>query len=182
MMDTQLEFQFKQLQESLDQLLKELSQSSEQELNQVVEKEEWSVLQILYHVKSSERASLAYMKKKLRYLHERRPPKVGFLELLRSLALQGFLRSSLKAKAPHRLAAFPPDLTMDGIAINWIALRKEMEAFLHSLPKDVLDLALYKHPMVGRLSVYQGLNFLQAHFDRHKKQIHDLLERLRVES
>lgn len=170
-MDTQLEQQFGKLQQSLSQLFMHLDQVPEELMSKCVEEGKWSVLQVMHHVMMAEKGSLAYMRKKLQHFDDRKPPKAGFRELIRSFALTTFLMSPFKAKSPERIAAFPEQINYNELKITWLQTRKELDAFLEELPNEVLELALYKHPIAGRLNVSQCLNFFQSHFNRHRKQI-----------
>ena len=175
-METQLRIQFIKLQRSLNQLFVELSDVPEDLLNQKPSSEQWSVLEVMHHLMMAEKGSLAYLNKKIKYLNEKRPAKSGITEMLRSFALTGFLRSPIKAKSPKKIAEFPDGLNFADTQQDWWQLRSDLDQFLENLPNDVLKLAIYKHPLAGRLNIYQCLNFFQAHFDRHRGQIRETLK------
>lgn len=174
-MEAQLQDQFQQLQSSLQALLTSLEGISEAKLQEKPAPDKWSVLEIMHHVMAAEKGATAYIGKKLQHLEDRKPSKSGFAELLRSTLLLGFLKLPLKVKSPESLAVFPDDLTFADLQAEWLGIRQTMEEIFDRIPKETLELSLFKHPIAGRLSLYQGINFLQGHFDRHQKQIQAIL-------
>ncbi len=170
-MDSRLQKQFDQFQATLQSLLSELDGRTDEELNQQPKEGKWSAIQGMYHSMFVEKSSLGYIKHKLSKLGEVEYEKSGVVEMAKSIALIGFLRSPLKAKAPKVVEEVPDFLPYDDVKAEWLEVRKEMEQVFETFPKEALNLNIYKHPLTGGMSIFQAVNFLQAHYDRHHKQI-----------
>ncbi|MFT5917308.1 MAG: hypothetical protein ACI81T_003823 [Bacteroidia bacterium] len=170
-MDSRLEKQFNQFQSSLQSLLSDLDGLSDETLNKQPQKGKWSAIQGMYHSMFVEQSSLGYIKKKLSQLGEVKYEKSGVVEMAKSIALIGFLRSPIKVKAPKIVEDVPDSMPYEELKTQWMEVRKEMKDVFESFPKEALNLNIYKHPLAGRMSIFQAMNFLQAHYDRHHKQI-----------
>lgn len=155
----------------LENLLDDLQAYSHETLNHKPSSDSWSTAQIMYHLMLSENYSLQYCKKKLSFKPTLK--KAGIRAKVRSLIVQGYLLSPIKVKAPKAVASpmLPKEGDLISIAKKWREQRSEMEGFFSSLPVEYLDKEIYKHPLGGRLSLEGMIDFLDAHFQNHKKQI-----------
>jgi len=133
----------------------------------------WSILQICYHLIRSEELSLMYLNKKIFYKSHIRP--AGLITMIRSWLLNLALRAPFRLKAPRRVAEFPDDLEWSGLKQKWTQIREGIKNILETLPEEYENMSLYKHPAVGRLTLYQMLTFFQIHIKRHEKQIRQLI-------
>ena len=175
-MDARLEKQFGQLQDTANALFQRLEGFTDVQMNQPPKPEKWSAIQAMYHVMDAEQKSLMYLKKKTTSFDKEKAGKNGILEMCKSIALTAFLRSPIKVKAPKGVDTVPENMPFDELKASWLKSREEMRAFLAALPQDTLEYNMYKHPLAGKLSIFQAINFLQAHFNRHQKQIFDALQ------
>ncbi|NND04891.1 MAG: DinB family protein [Saprospiraceae bacterium] len=158
----------------LEDLLSELEGISLEILARRKEPEQWSPIEVCQHLYLSEKLSLAYVQKKLSFDPVLR--KAGLLSWIRSLVLNWYLQTKLKFKAPKSTTKFRMEgLTVDLIAIDWNGLRATLRQIITEMDSSHLDKAIYRHPIVGRLSILQMLRFFRSHFDHHYLQI---IERL----
>ena len=159
------------LDKELDDLLTSLGNYSHEALNQSPKEGAWSATQVLHHVKLAEYYSLKYCEKKLSFKPEL--GKVGWREYLRGTLVKWYLQIPLKVNAPANMSgtALPAESHLAEIEAEWKGLRKELYKFLEDLSEDYIDKAVYKHPFGGRLSFAGMLDFYQAHFRRHQRQI-----------
>ena len=155
----------------LENLLEDLQAYSHEALNHKPSADSWSSAQVMYHLMLSENYSLQYCKKKLGFKPTLK--KAGIGAKVRSLIVQGYLLSPIKVKAPKAVASpmLPEEGDLVSIAKKWRTQRRELEDFFNSLPAEYLDKEVYKHPLGGRLSLAGMIDFLDAHFVNHKKQI-----------
>ena len=155
----------------LENLLDDLEAYSHEALNNKPSVDSWSAAQVMYHLMLSENYALQYCKKKLGFKPTLK--KAGIGAKVRSLIVQGYLLSPIKVKAPKAVASpmLPKEGDLISIAKKWREQRREMGDFLNSIPVEYLDKEVYKHPLGGRLSLAGMIDFLDAHFQNHKKQI-----------
>lgn len=157
--------------QKVQDLLLELNNYSEQQLNHKINPKSWSALQIAHHLILSETSSLAYVKKKLS--HEQHFHKVGIRELYRSLLIRILLYQPFKFKAPAVVgdAALPTTTSLEEIQHNWMRSREEWQLFFDSLPNELTNKAVFKHPRAGRIGWIHLIQFFGDHFSRHLLQM-----------
>jgi len=135
--------------------------------------ESWSVLQVFHHLIVSEELSLLYLNKKL--LSPSTIAHAGIISSLRSLVLNLALRFPFRLTAPQRVSEFPEKLDWIELKNRWINVREGMYVRLTNIPEEIENRLVYKHPSVGRLTLYQMLTFFRTHIDRHENQINRLI-------
>ena len=175
-MEAKLKKQFDLLQESLSKLFDELEGFTHPQMNHQASPEKWSANQTIYHLFDAEKKSLAYLRKKIENLDQSTLRKAGVSEMCKSIALNAFLKSPIKVKAPASVSQVPDEANYEQLKADWVQVREDMEKFCKELPVKLLPYPIYKHPRAGRLTIYQAVNFFQAHFDRHRKQILEALQ------
>jgi hypothetical protein len=133
----------------------------------------WSLLQVCHHLIVSEELSLKYLNKKL--LSPSTIAPAGIISSLRSLSLNLALRSPFRLTAPPRVSEFPDRLDWVELKNRWTKVRESMYERLANIPEEVENRLAYKHPSVGRLTLYQMLTFFRTHINRHENQINRLI-------
>lgn len=163
--------QVEQLDQELNRLFGSLQSYSDDQLNQAPSPTSWSPTQILHHVMLSEKYSLLYCQKKLS--HQPTLKTVGPIDHLKAKLVKWYLQLPIKFKAPQNLNndALPKESKLTAIENQWREQRKTMRLFFEELPAEYVNKVIYKHPFGGRLSLEGMLNFFDAHFDRHRKQL-----------
>jgi uncharacterized damage-inducible protein DinB len=135
----------------------------------------WSISQIVTHLVTSEKLSLAYMKKKSLGIDGVK--NSGITETLRLWLLIISQRIPVKYKAPKVVTEnTPPAMPLTALVEEWSALRNELKQFLERIEDRHVRKVLYKHPLAGRLDVRQAMIFFREHINHHKPQIERLLE------
>jgi len=135
----------------------------------------WSALQILHHVVTAEALSVGYVRKKM----QAGPalPKAGMASRLRLLALRVTLATPIRLPAPAATATVPEAIDPAELRARWLAVRADMRDLLESMPAELADRLLFRHPLVGRLSLADTLGFMQAHLGHHLAQVRSALRR-----
>lgn len=151
-------------------LLASLQGFSHEELNRKPNETSWSAIQNLHHLIMAERGALAYLEKKTQ--HTAKVKKTGFNNNLRYFALQAFFYIPfLKIKAPKVVADVPTQpISLVETIKEWDEVRIKLIALCNSLSTNELDKELFKHPLAGKLNIYQMLGFLDEHLMRHAAQ------------
>ena len=174
-MNKELELKFSLLEKSRHQLIEELDKADKNILNTPPAIGKWSVAQVMFHLNTAESLSIIYVSKKMKDLEG--PKKTGLYEwMMLSLVKLAFILP-FKYKAPAVLGEMPNSVEYTDIKIKWDETRKKLRQLLESIPEEMLKKNIFKQPAAGRLNIYQMIDFMQAHFNRHKKQVESLLEK-----
>ena len=170
--------QITELNLQLDQCLQKLDHLSSEQLHRKPSTESWSIAQVLSHVKLAELLSIKYVEKKLSF--DPVLPKAGFMARLRYKALELFMDLPVKIKAARgvRTENLPTKIDWKAFKSDWERQRKNLSQSIVTLDPKWYDHEVYKHPIVGRISISQMLKFFQLHFDRHVGQIDRILRQV----
>jgi len=136
----------------------------------------WSVSQIFYHLNRAERLSVLYVSKKQLDIHNLK--RTGLKEQLKMIGLKIRFWLPLGLKAPvNVLGDVPPEVNYLQVITEWKETRNKLEKLLDALPDEILYKNVFKQPAIGRINIFQMLDFMQAHFDRHKKQVEGIIRK-----
>jgi isocitrate/isopropylmalate dehydrogenase len=164
---------FSLLQNYTQELLKELAAYDHEILQKKSEKGGWSVNQVLHHLMTAEGLSLGYVKKKMKADTEL--PEAGISSKFRMQLLRYYLNGRKKHKAPTPVSSPPNDLTFPVLREKWESQREELNQYLDDFPDHLVQKAIYKHPVAGRIGLKQMLEFFLLHVKHHHAQIHRIL-------
>ena len=167
-----LENHYNSLETKRADLFEILNRYTANELNTSVVQGKWSPLQIVEHLSKAEHLSVIYVSKKYNAIDELKPS--GISEDLKILSLKWYLNSSHKMKAPKITRASEGDLDIS-ILDEWAENRAKLVQLLDMFDETTYKRKVFKHAFAGRVNIMHMLQFFEAHFDHHKKQI---LERL----
>ena len=168
-MNNKLQYKFTKLEASRLALIERLEHIPTNKLETPPAPGKWSVAQVFYHLNKAESYSTIYVSKKRLDVNDLK--KTGLKEAYRMLQLRIRFASSKGLKAPAVLGEMPEYVSYNAILIEWEQTRKNLQELLISLPDDILNKNVFKQPVLGRLNIFQMLDFMQAHFNRHKKQV-----------
>jgi uncharacterized damage-inducible protein DinB len=163
-----------QLESQRLQVLKDLSAYDNTVLNKRPHPEAWSVVQVLSHLVAAEASSVAYMRKKLSFTSQ--IPKAGVKSYFRRLALDLVFALPFKFKAPKGLDNLPEFTDFNELKNKWASQRLDLQAFIESLPDNVLESEIWRHQIAGKMTIAQMLDFFHDHVKRHQGQIKKTLK------
>ncbi|MEN0005439.1 MAG: DinB family protein [Bacteroidota bacterium] len=174
-MDAQTQAILEKIDRELRSLLREMGTHSNEVLNQKPRNDAWSVNHVIQHLMRAEDLSTKYVQKKLHFnpiLKE-----TSFSAKWRTSMMNIFLKLPFKFKAPKLVSEeyFEENADFDQLAATWRENRADLRAFLETLPDNIWKKEVYKHPIAGRLPLSGMLQFYDAHFNRHRKQIYKTL-------
>jgi hypothetical protein len=172
-MEKRLAVPFERLESRRRALLSRLEGLEASQLNRQPGPGRWSITQVLCHIISSEELSLGYVQKKM--LAPERLRDAGLAGWLRLAALAAVLRSPLRFRAPAATARVPDAEDPATTLQRWDAVRDGWRELLESVPPELVDKALFRHPSAGRMSLPQALRFSSEHLRHHVKQVESLL-------
>jgi hypothetical protein len=136
----------------------------------------WSILQILNHLYSSEKLSIAYIKKKSLAINE--VGNAGLWQSVLMVVLKISQRIPFRYKAPKVVLQHTSEATsLTDLFAQWNLLRIELKSMLTNLPDKHVKKLIYKHPIAGRLSFPQAVEFFGEHIIHHTPQIKKILDK-----
>lgn len=166
---------FNKIEAQRKNLIDEVGKLTHEQQNFSPSPETWSILQVFNHLITAETNSLKYMSKKIQGIATIR--KAGVPAMIRSALLKLFLKLPLKYKAPKGVNVDHEEIYFfENQAKQWDDLRSALGKFLDQLDPVAAQKLIFKHPISGRMNIYQTLSFLYEHMEHHKKQI----ERIKI--
>ena len=163
--------QLTELDAQLTALFKEMEGYTEAQLNAKPSENAWSATQVMHHLMLSEKYSVQYCRKKLSFNPKLK--KANWRTNLSYYLLDFYLWLPVKIGAPKMIATpmLPVHSTLPDIKKEWAILRKDLHLFIKETPAELFDKELYKHPLIGRMTIGGMVHFFQGHFKRHHRQI-----------
>lgn len=175
-MKTSIQQLFDQIELQRQQLLTSLAYLPEPVLSTPPSEKKWSILQILTHLYISEKLSIGYIKKKSLGISEL--TNAGFWQSFIMVVLKISQRIPVRYKAPKAVLQNTPEaMALSDLIAQWNLLRIELKALLENLPEEHIHKLVYKHPIGGRLSLPQAMDFFSEHIIHHKPQIKRILKK-----
>jgi hypothetical protein len=169
-LNTRLESKIALLESTRNALLKELRAITPLKLNQSPAPGKWSAAQVIYHLNKAESQSIIYVSKKMNA--GKSLEKSGLYEWIKMFLVKVVLWSPIKYKAPvNVLGDVPENVNFADVTAQWNETREKLKTLVLSMPEYILGKKVFKQPAAGMLNIYQMLDFMQAHFNRHRKQI-----------
>ncbi|MBL7850522.1 MAG: DinB family protein [Cyclobacteriaceae bacterium] len=167
---------FNQIEDRREAILNSFRSLSEEQLNQRPRDGQWSAAEVLNHLVTAERLSVAYIQKKVQGLSEL--PRTGWWDDFKmGLLIISQRMPGLKFKAPRRVVENTTRMTsLAEIEVAWKAVREDLKMLLESLPEQESDRKIYRHPAVGYLNIRHALIFFREHLIHHAPQLRALLK------
>lgn len=169
-MSNTLNKEFNNLEDQLDALLVMVKPLNHAQQNFKPGTDSWSILQVFRHMIQSEDQINRYLRKKI--LGANTTGKAGVWAKVRSMVLNTAMRLPIKYKVPEAIKVdFEENYRFEELSAEWKSLRKELGAFLETLDDETAAKEIFRHPVVGRMSIVQGFTFMQEHLARHTQQV-----------
>jgi hypothetical protein len=154
-------------------LFTKLDNLSEKQFHFRKDPEKRNILQIPDHLKTSEKLSVLYIKRKTG--SGNKTAKSGFLSKFRLLSLKLAFILPIKFKAPKITDATGKDPDYKKLKSDWNEIRNDLKKLIQNLDESTLKSEIFKHTRVGMLNMEQAFEFIDTHFKHHQKQIFDLM-------
>jgi uncharacterized damage-inducible protein DinB len=134
---------------------------------------QWSVAQVLEHLYAVDKQTLAYLlNKNYESIRHKGRVRNWVYTLLLTLALKSRKKFKVPGKADIR-PSDQPDLSL--IVLDWKKTRQDLASYLENFPAPGRNRMVFRHPLVGALTMNQTLDFLYNHHGHHLPQIQKLL-------
>lgn len=177
-MHPKLSLKLSSLSEKSEDLMQDLGEVNLEILQKKPHEKAWSVIQILNHLMVSESSSLNYVRKK--FLGVESVGQVGLVQRGKMKVLDLAFNGVRKFKAPVYVSNPSNAENLKELEEKWAEVRSELTYFLEDYPEDYIEKLVYRHPIAGRVSLYQMLDFFIMHMRHHKKQIERTLAAVEV--
>ena len=133
---------------------------------------DWSLQQVLLHLLQVHQGSLDMLQKEIADLDAKE--NQGIKSWYSFIMLKLALKSSKKFKAPRAISNVSNDVPINEIASQWNETQKKLLKFIEKYSASIKNKLIFKHPVVGWITLGQTTDFLLNHLKHHQKQI-DLL-------
>lgn len=173
-MNKQFELAFEALESKRKALFANLKRYNDQLLNTKPSPEAWSVNEIIAHLLTAEEASLKYLQKKTQNTSGEKAS--GFAGWRRLTLVKFLFALPIKFKVPALVAPAKADYRLTDLENHWAGVRHQTHILLAALNEADLGKTIWKHPLAGKMNIYQMVDFFALHFDRHQKQIERTLQ------
>lgn len=169
--------QFERLERKKNELMHLIRSVPSENYTNQSDNRRWSVGQAANHLYLSEKLSLAYLRKKVKYATG--IPPFSWKSKL-SMMTYKLIFKFKKAKAPAQINMWDQQevLLPDELDKRWDDLREEIKVFVSDQYPVYKNALIFKHPFAGRLSMYQMLVFFGDHIAHHTKQINRIIKNI----
>ena len=161
------------IEEIKTRFLKKVEGLSDAQLNKIPADGGWSAAQVLYHCGMAENETIKNILKN----QQAHPTKLK--ENLRSKIngslLMVFLKLPLKFKAPKIVSSVPENISLDSLKSDYDKNTVSFKQLLQNFPNELMGKLIFKHPIVGLLTIEQTVGFLAEHYLHHERQMDKLL-------
>lgn len=135
----------------------------------------WSMAQVIDHLYRSETATFRFVRA---FDFSRRDQQLGWGSSLRSALTRWALYMPLRFKKP---AGLPEPIAPGRGEVRpmleaWEKDIAQFGAYLSTFPGEKRDRFVFKHPLAGKFTLSQTLDFLTAHLLHHRQQIRRIEE------
>ncbi len=168
-MELSVERRYNNLVTDFNALLDKCTQLTVEELNTPIAPGKWSIAQILAHINFAFSGPIAYLNHKLK--EPEKIPNKNLSTWWRSFSLNIALKSDFKFKAPKGVDIVPDRLQLADIQQQWDTEKTELKKILDEFPIELKNKAVFRHPLAGRITLGQTLEFMRHHLMHHERQI-----------
>lgn len=137
----------------------------------------WCALEVADHLLTSERGTLGYLVKKTSSGYGALETATAEHEAA-SAKLNEALASDGRWSAPAVLP--PPDdsLQWEVVRQQWLDIQDQFERFRAAFPETAAEKLVFRHPLAGRFTFAQTLDFLRYHIQHHEYQLDRIVSAL----
>ncbi len=136
----------------------------------------WSIIQVFSHLNDAEFGSILYMRKKIQAGSSM--PNFSFLGKLKMTFIKGLLQTNLKWKAPSFISEPNGSYTFDEMKQKWEETREVTKKYVSEYPNELMNKAVYKHPLAGRLDLLNAIDSFIYHQRHHMHQLKRIKDKL----
>ncbi|MFN0047664.1 MAG: DinB family protein [Cytophagales bacterium] len=145
-----------------------------EKFNRKISANEWSIAQVVSHIYLAESQTLDAIKWRVENKTAfPTPPLSSYFRVFYAVLL---FKLKIKMKAPSFVTPSEAFVNKDELLENWQQTRRDWSEFVYTFPNKLEGRVVYKHPIMGYLSLALALTFMYHHLLRHKSQIIKLID------
>lgn len=137
---------------------------------------EWSLQQVLLHIIQIQNVAVTVLDKQMQKINELQ--NAGLKNWYRYILLRLALRSSKKFKAPKVVANMPNDVDLSSVREQWGQSLEQLSYLVENFPSSEKNKLIFRHPIIGWITIGQTTGFMLEHLKHHQKQIESLYSQL----
>lgn len=164
---------FERVEKQRNEIFSKLDALTEKQLHHNPGPGEWNILQVILHLKTAEKLSVNYIKRKAR--SDEAIPKSGILSKLRSATLKFALKLPIKFTSPKITDTTDKDPDYEELKSEWEEIRSDLKSLIKKLDEDTLKKEIFNHVVAGKMNMKQALEFIEMHTAHHRKQIQRIM-------
>lgn len=129
---------------------------------------EWSIAQVIIHLSMTEMQILGYIQKRM---SKGALQPATIRSWSRYMVVKLALRYRKKIKAPRQVISPPEEVAFAEAVKDWEQTRAKWQQALSQIPAQFMNKELFKHPLMGYITISQTLSFMTEHVLHHIAQI-----------
>ena len=126
---------------------------------------------------TADKGAYLYLQKKTQDISKAK--KSGLREFIRYHVLKLAFSLPLKFKVPTVATPQSEFATLISLDIEWAQIKKDTIQLLSTLNDNDYTKDIWRHPVSGKMNLFQMVSFASIHFDRHQSQIEKTLRSLK---
>lgn len=130
----------------------------------------WSILQVVQHMVRVERAILQNLPEPSQLVGRKRGLRARLTYPLVVLVL----KQPLRVKVPSRVMLPDGKTSFIELRRQWDESQRWLKSYVETLAPDKLNEGVFRHPVIGALTVTQAVALCLLHLERHLRQIERL--------
>lgn len=140
--------------------------------NERVKDEFWTLAEVVDHIIQAEKSTCSYIEYKLQ--QNQNLENTGITNWIKSKTLNILLKSKIKYKAPEVVSQVSNERNFDETMRYWNEEREKLKTLIDEFPKDKFKSQIFRHPVIGKINIFQTMDFLTNHLNHHVMQIEQI--------
>ncbi|MDX2189031.1 MAG: DinB family protein [Bacteroidota bacterium] len=172
-MANSFEITYQKLVELQNQTFEAIKNLDNESLNKKLIAGKWSIIQIMEHVRVSEKQIYNAIQKYIAVNQKFIKPTI--INYLRFYIVIAIFKLRIPLKAPTFVSKLSDEIDIVVQREKWLETRNNWFDFLHNLKPEMENKILMIHPLVGPMSITICTKFMLEHYKVHQRQIKRLL-------
>lgn len=160
--------QIQELEQATKDMLQIIAKTSDAQRNFQPSPTSWSLLGVVEHLTIVESGILGFFKK---YNPSDSKRKATFKVKFNNILTKLFFNLPIKIKAPLDSLHPKGEQGLTNLKDVWSVYRQELVQIVQTMPSDKANYTVFKHPIIGPMTMAQTLYFMTSHIRHHIKQM-----------
>lgn len=160
--------QIKELEQATADMLHIVQNASPSQRNFQPNPTSWSLLGVVEHLVIAEKGTLGFFQK---YNPNESKHQANLKSKFKNLLGKITFSVPVKIKAPSPVLYPKGGLDLEQLTKDWTTYRASILKIVNSFPAEKANYTVFKHPLIGPMTMKQTLNFMTTHIRHHIKQM-----------